>query len=157
MSTNEQNKQEDVSTNGLAVSPPPELRFDDVVGFDEQKERLQETILATARRDEFGPFATNSAALYSRPGAGRRRMVQATVGELSEFNYQYARVSTLNRRHATTSEFLTSILQSARQHEPLVLLLDCFSDLERNAPLKELAETLTDARSNESRTAFVFS
>lgn len=132
----------------LLHEEPPELQFDDIHGLAEQKRRLEQTLIATAENDWFGSYATSSAVIYGRTGTGRRRFVNATVGELTDRGYNFVRVNSLNWQRMTIPEFLASVLEQVTEYEPLVLLLDCFADFDRSAPFHEITEALRSYRTD---------
>lgn len=140
----------------LQWDEPPSYRFEDVRGLEAKKDRLRETVIANAENGDFEAFSTTSAAVFGDEKGGRRRLVQALVGELADCGLDVARAKSLSFGGYTCSECLFYIIEELSQSEPAVLLLECFADLDcSEVPFHEIGQAIESFREEGKEIAIV--
>lgn len=145
------------NSESSAAKPDGAVRFTDIKGLGDEKDRFRETILASATAETVDPYQTTSAVIYGSKGSGRRRFVKAAAGELTELGYHYFQVNSLNQRSAMPGEALEEAIYEAERREPAVLVLDCFADLDTQAPFHTLTDKIAQFRNNGSNVVVLVS
>lgn len=109
----------------------PTISLSDIRGIDESIEELQATLIesATSSDDLPADMRMMSTLLHGPQGAGKRRIARAIAGELGKHGYQYEYRHTITAdMRMPLSDGLEALLESAREHQPITLLLDCFDN-----------------------------
>lgn len=125
---------------------PPSIDFDDISRLDSEKEELRETILQTATTDLPNQFRPISATIFGPEGAGKRRFLRATAGELGAHGYDCLQVTSLHEYRAPGPEVIASLFEEAAKRQPVTILLDCLDDLFSDDVIRTLGRHLDVSR-----------
>jgi transitional endoplasmic reticulum ATPase len=133
-------------SNDFSPQSAPTVTFEDVIHLDEQKRELQETIIQTAEADLPPSFRPISAAIYGPRGAGKRRLLRATIGELDEHGYDFIQVNSVQDAGVQPAEFIESLFELCADHQPVAILFDCPDDFFSEEFIRTFAQRLDTAR-----------
>ncbi len=112
----------------FSAESPPALRLEDVTGLEDQKRELRRTLLQGATGEVDDTFRPVSGVVYGPPGSGKRRLLQATAGELGAHGYDLLRVSTLRQGRTGPPEYAEALFDAVPDMQPVTLVLDCMGD-----------------------------
>jgi len=130
----------------FAPTAPPSIEFDDISHLHSQKEELRETIIQTATTDLPNQFRPISATIYGPAGAGKRRLLRATAGELGTHGYDFVHVTSLHEYRAPPPEVIASLFEESSNNQPVTILLDCLDDVFSDDVIRTLGQQLDTAR-----------
>lgn len=115
------------------VNKKPNIRFEDVVGLDEVKQTIIESVIYPYKRPDLFPFGWHKGILlYGPPGCGKTLLVAAIVNEI-EGIFMYIKSSNLLSKWLGESERkVSAIFEYARKvgkEKPVIIFLDEADDL----------------------------
>ncbi|MGC4117857.1 MAG: AAA family ATPase [Myxococcales bacterium] len=123
---------------------PSAVRFDDVGGMDEVKERLTRSFLQPLRNPElhkkFGKRIGGGLVLYGPPGCGKTFLARAVAGEIGARFVNVGLSDVLDMWFGESERHLHEIFESARRRAPTLLFFDEVDALgQRRTQLKGMA------------------
>ncbi|WP_170977321.1 AAA family ATPase [Halorussus salinisoli] len=137
----------DTDSDGrFQLQSPPDIDFDSIFGLNDQLTELRETILESATGNSPNKFRTTTALFYGPKGAGKRRLAQATVGELTTHQYDWLHIESLARSKQQPVELMEEILEKAIHQQPAVIVLDCFDDYLSSDAIRKFQTKIDSAR-----------
>lgn len=119
------------ATESEAEAAPPtreQVRFADVGGLDDLKQRIHRRILLPLTQpslfERFKRKAGGGVLLYGPPGCGKTLIARATAGECARpfFNVQISDV--LDKYVGESERKLHELFENARRHAPSVMFID---------------------------------
>ena len=106
----------------------PTVRFDDVGGMEDLKERIRMKIVYPFKNEgvfaKFRKKAGGGMLLYGPPGCGKTLMARATAGECDAFFIAVSITDILSRWLGQSEARLHEIFESARRRKPAVIFID---------------------------------
>lgn len=133
-------------TTEFTLESPPSIDFDDISHLQSQKKELRETIIQTATTNLPDQFRPISATIYGPPGAGKRRLLRATAGELGTHGYNFLQVTSLHEYRAPPPEVIASLFNESSNNQPVTILLDCLDDVFSDDVIRTLSQQLDTVR-----------
>lgn len=123
---------------------PSGVRFEDVGGMDEVKERLTRSFLLPLRNPElhkkFGKRIGGGLVLYGPPGCGKTFLARAVAGEIGARFVNVGLSDVLDMWFGESERHLHEIFESARRRAPTLLFFDEVDALgQRRTQLKGMA------------------
>lgn len=111
----------------------PNVRFEDVVGLDEAKQAIIESIVYPYKRPDLFPFGWHRGILlYGPPGCGKTLLVSAVVNEI-DCVFMYVNAASLMSKWLGESEKKVSAIfsyaRSVGKTKPVVIFIDEADDL----------------------------
>ncbi len=106
----------------------PRIRFEDVGGMDDLKERIRMKIVYPFMNEgvfaKFRKKAGGGLLLYGPPGCGKTLMARATAGECDAFFMSVSISEMLSSWRGETEARLHEVFESARRRKPSVIFID---------------------------------
>ena len=106
----------------------PSIRFDDVGGMDEVKERLTRSFLLPVKNPElhkrFGKRIGGGLVLYGPPGCGKTFLARAVAGEIGARFVNVGLSDVLDMWFGESERRLHEIFEGARRRAPTLLFFD---------------------------------
>jgi transitional endoplasmic reticulum ATPase len=125
---------------------PPSIDFDDICGLEPQKVELRETILQTADTTLPNQFRPISATIFGPDGAGKKRFLRATAGELGKHGYEFIQITSLHEYRPQGPEIITSLFEECVSNQPVTILLDCLDGVFSDDVIRTLGQQLDTVR-----------
>lgn len=121
------------SVKQFVISKKPSVRFEDVVGLDEIKQALIETIVYPYKRPDLFPFGWHKGILlYGPPGCGKTLLVAAIVNEIDGV-FIHVKASNLMSKWLGESEKKVSMIfdyaRKIGKEKPVIIFLDEADDI----------------------------
>jgi len=134
----------------VLVSPqsPPDLTLDDIIGLSDQVSEIEQTLIESAIGSAPTDYRMMSLMIYGPMGSGKRRLARAIAGELGGHGYAYEQIESLSSMHQQPSEMITSLFEEGADHQPIILLLDCFDDFFSSDAVRTFESRIKKARQN---------
>ena len=142
-STDEASKEDDQL---LKPQEPPSESLDTLPGFNEPCRDLRQTAVRSATEDVPPSYRTVSALIFGPPGAGKRELARSVAGELGGHGYSYDYVETLEHGPGGPADSMAELLNVAREHQPMVLVLDCLDEIHGYSPVRTFYKQLDEIR-----------
>lgn len=125
---------------------PPDLTLDNIIGLSDQVSEIKQTLVESAVGSAPTDYRMMSLMIYGPIGSGKRRLARAIAGELGEDGYAYEQIESLSSMHQQPSEMITSLFEEGADHQPIVLLLDCFDDFFSSDAVRSFESRIKKAR-----------
>lgn len=118
----------DVQTHEIVDVEPADVRFADVGGMTEVKERLEASFLAPLRNPElvklYGKSLRGGLLLYGPPGCGKTFIARAVAGEMGARFIAVSLAEVLDSFVGANERNIHEIFEGARRSAPCVLFFD---------------------------------
>jgi len=110
------------------VDPPP-VKWDDVIGLDEAKRALRESIIYPSLRPEFFPLGWPRGILFfGPPGCGKTMLAAAAANEVDAVFMQADASMIMSKWLGESEKNIAALFEEARKHEregrPVIILID---------------------------------
>lgn len=113
---------------GEFVQRPPNLTFDDAVGAESVKDRLQETIIHPLQRPEsheaYGVGIENGVLLYGPPGTGKTHIARCLAGELDCAFVSIQASDLVSKWVGEGAQNVAALFREARASQPCLIFID---------------------------------
>lgn len=112
----------------LVVDPPP-IKWDDVMGLEEAKRVLKESIIYPSLRPEFFPLGWPRGILFfGPPGCGKTMLAAAAANEIDAVFMQADASMIMSKWLGESEKNIASLFEKARKYEregkPVIILID---------------------------------
>ncbi len=112
----------------LVVDPPP-IKWDDVIGLEEAKKALKESIIYPSLRPEFFPLGWPRGILFfGPPGCGKTMLAAAAANEIDAVFMQVDASMIMSKWLGESEKNIASLFEEARRYEregkPVIILID---------------------------------
>lgn len=113
---------------GSILVQRPKIRFDDVIGYQEIKNRFKMIIEFFKKKDEYQAMdikISNRILLFGPPGTGKTMLAQAFAGEIGYPFFAISAAEVTSQKYAGEGGLLLrTIFEKAKKSSPSVLFLD---------------------------------
>jgi len=110
------------------VSKKPSIKLEDVIGLDEVKQALIETIIYPYKRPDLFPFGWHKGVLlYGPPGCGKTLLVAALVNELDGIFMYINAPNVMSKWLGESERKIATVFRYAREvgvSKPVVVFID---------------------------------
>ncbi|MEM1644845.1 MAG: ATP-binding protein [Ignisphaera sp.] len=110
------------------VTKKPNVKFEDVIGLDNVKQAIVETIIYPYKRPDLFPFGWyKGILLYGPPGCGKTLIVAAIVNEIDGIFMHVNAANLMSKWLGESEKKVTSIFNYARRigtSKPVIIFLD---------------------------------
>ncbi|MCL7383440.1 MAG: ATP-binding protein [Thaumarchaeota archaeon] len=112
----------------LIVDPPP-VKWDDVIGLEEAKKALRESIIYPSLRPEFFPLGWPRGILFfGPPGCGKTMLAAAAANEVDALFMQADASVIMSKWLGESEKNIAALFEEARRYEregkPVIILID---------------------------------
>jgi SpoVK/Ycf46/Vps4 family AAA+-type ATPase len=109
----------------VTISADPFHSFDALAGYEEEKAKLQRTVVEPAAYDNFG---TTSALLFGESaGARTSELARGLAGQLGS-QFTFVSVESVVGHFDESDTSVSAALKTAREQAPSLVVLDCLDD-----------------------------
>ncbi|MEN2974008.1 MAG: AAA family ATPase [Candidatus Caldarchaeales archaeon] len=114
--------------NYLIVDPPP-IKWEDIIGLEEAKKALRESIVYPSLRPELFPLGWPRGILFfGPPGCGKTMLAAAAANEIDAVFMQVDASMIMSKWLGESEKNIASIFEDARRYEregkPVIILVD---------------------------------
>ncbi|MEJ2778947.1 cell division protein CdvC [Stygiolobus sp. RP850M] len=126
----EQAKTTSVSIEDLIVKEKPKVSFNDIVGLDDVKEALKESIVYPTKRPDLFPLGwPRGILLYGPPGCGKTMIAAAVASEIDSYFIQVDAASIMSKWLGEAEKNVAKIFNNARElskkeNKPVIIFID---------------------------------
>lgn len=124
-------KQQDNSTvEDLIMKEKPNVRWDEVIGLDDAKNALRESIVYPTKRPDLFPLGwPKGLLLYGPPGCGKTILAAATASELDGYFINVDAASMMSKWLGEAEKNVSKLFHMARDYaekegKPVILFVD---------------------------------
>lgn len=111
------------------VIDPPPVKWDDVIGLEEAKKALRESIIYPSLRPEFFPLGWPRGILFfGPPGCGKTMLAAAAANEIDAVFLQVDASMIMSKWLGESEKNIAALFEEARRYEregkPVIILID---------------------------------
>ncbi|MFC7043688.1 AAA family ATPase [Halonotius sp. GCM10025705] len=88
--------------------------------------------------------------MFGPDGAGKRRFLRATAGELGKHGYEFIQITSLHEYRPPGPEMITSLFEECVSNQPVTILLDCLDGMFSDDVIRTLGQQLDTLREDGS-------
>ncbi|MCS7125890.1 MAG: AAA family ATPase [Aigarchaeota archaeon] len=112
----------------LIVDPPP-IKWEDIIGLEEAKKAIRESIVYPSLRPEFFPLGWPRGILFfGPPGCGKTMLAAAAANEIDAVFMQVDASMIMSKWLGESEKNIAAIFEDARRYEregrPVIILID---------------------------------
>ncbi|MEM1584307.1 MAG: ATP-binding protein [Nitrososphaerota archaeon] len=114
---------------GYHIIDPPPVKWDDVIGLEEAKKALKESIIYPSLRPEFFPLGWPRGILFfGPPGCGKTMLAAAAANEIDAVFLQADASMIMSKWLGESEKNIAALFEEARKYEregkPVIILID---------------------------------
>lgn len=123
-------RQEDSDFDALIMHEKPQISWQDVIGLDDAKRALRESIIYPTKRPDLFPLGwPKGLLLYGPPGTGKTMLAAATANKLDGYFIVVDASSMMSKWLGEAEKNVSKMFKIARKyashnHKPVVLFVD---------------------------------
>ncbi len=131
----------DNSIEDMILKEKPDVKWSDVIGMDDAKDALRESIVFPSKRPDLFPLGwPRGMLLYGPPGTGKTMIAAATAHELDGYFFNVDAASMMSKWLGEAEKNVSKLFATARKYcekegKPVILFIDEVDSLlgERNS------------------------
>ncbi|MDA0755846.1 MAG: AAA family ATPase [Crenarchaeota archaeon] len=124
------NKDEGGNLEDLVMKEKPDVKWSEVIGLDDAKSALRESILYPSKRPDLFPLGwPRGMLLYGPPGTGKTMLAAATANELDGYFINVDAASMMSKWLGEAEKNVSKLFKIARKYnkregKPVILFID---------------------------------
>src|SRR6202022_1513554 len=117
------------SFSELVVREKPKVKWDDVIGLDDAKRAIRESIVFTFERPDLFPLGwPRGILLYGPPGCGKTMLAAATAAEIKGYFISIAAATIMSKWLGEAEKNVAKLFNEARKlldkGDPVIVFID---------------------------------
>ena len=124
------NKDDTGDLNDLIMKEKPDVKWSEVIGLDDAKGALRESIVYPSKRPDLFPLGwPRGMLLYGPPGTGKTMLAAATANELDGYFINVDAASMMSKWLGEAEKNVSKLFKMARKYneesgKPVILFID---------------------------------